>query len=228
MDEPKYLAVAIGSAHEAYPTLKSEADVGARAAGDRRRSHTYDSLGPSELVSSSPRCCHSLRSILYLIPRQNVSRFYSRPVACDPPFPFLPATPYSSSSSPTVLDAVLWAPPFPASGPFVMAQGRGSAAAGGQAAVALGLAVLCLLLAHVQMVEAATYTVGDSGGWSFNMARWSRGKRFRAGDVLGECRPASVFTSGNDRVTLARGRNFFICNFAGHCQSGMKIAIVAA
>ncbi|RRT66101.1 hypothetical protein B296_00012327 [Ensete ventricosum] len=204
MDEPKYLAVAIGSAHEAYPTLKSEAVVGARAAGDRRRSRTYDSLGPSELVSSSPRSCHSLRSIL-----------------CR-------ATPYSSSSSPTVLDAVLWAPPFPASGPFVMAQGRGSAAAGGQAAVALGLAVLCLLLAHVQMVEAATYTVGDSGGWSFNMARWSRGKRFRAGDVLGECRPASVFTSGNDRVTLARGRNFFICNFAGHCQSGMKIAIVAA
>ncbi|CAD5177913.1 basic blue protein-like [Musa acuminata AAA Group] len=131
-----------------------------------------------------------------------------------------------------------------------MAQGRGSAAAGGQAAVALGLVVLCLLLAHVQVAEAATYTVGDSGGWSFNMASWSRGKRFRAGDVLvfkynpsvhnvvavnaagyNGCstpRGSRVFTSGNDRITLARGRNYYICNFTGHCQSGMKIAIVAA
>lgn len=90
----------------------------------------------------------------------------------------------------------------PQSGAFVMAQGRGSAAAGGQAAVALGLVVLCLLLAHVQVAEAATYTVGDSGGWSFNMASWSRGKRFRAGDVLGECWPASCWASVFCRLIL--------------------------
>ncbi|CAL9093357.1 unnamed protein product, partial [Musa acuminata var. zebrina] len=87
-----------------------------------------------------------------------------------------------------------------------MAQGRGSAAAGGQAAVALGLVVLCLLLAHVQVAEAATYTVGDSGGWSFNIASWSRGKRFRAGDVLGECWPASCWASVFCRLIL-----FFVC-----------------
>ncbi|RZR84107.1 hypothetical protein BHM03_00010878 [Ensete ventricosum] len=52
-------------------------------------------------------------------------------------------------------------------------------------------AVLCLLLA--QVAEAATYTVGDTRGWDF--------------------------TSGKDRVTLARGRNYFICNTVGHCQS---------
>ncbi|RRT73584.1 hypothetical protein B296_00026122 [Ensete ventricosum] len=82
-------------------------------------------------------------------------------------------------------------------------------------------AVLCLLLA--QVAEAATYTVGDTRGWSFNTDSWPRGKRFRAGDVVGE-----DFTSGKDRVTLARGRNYFICNTVGHCQSGMKLAIVAA
>ncbi|CAL9770842.1 unnamed protein product [Musa acuminata subsp. burmannicoides] len=126
-----------------------------------------------------------------------------------------------------------------------MAQGRGSA--GGQVTVVLGVAVLCLLLA--QVAEAATYTVGDTRGWSFNMDSWPRGKRFRAGDVLvfkysplvhnvvavnaagyNGCstpRGSRVLTSGKDRVTLARGRNYFICNSVGHCQSGMKMAIVA-
>ncbi|CAL9199123.1 basic blue protein-like [Musa acuminata AAA Group] len=127
-----------------------------------------------------------------------------------------------------------------------MAQGRGSA--GGQVTVVLWAAVLCLLLA--QVAEAATYTVGDTRGWSFNMDSWPRGKRFRAGDVLvfkynplvhnvvavnaagyNGCstpRGSRVLTSGKDRVTLARGRNYFICNSVGHCQSGMKMAIVAA
>lgn len=39
---------------------------------------------------------------------------------------------------------------------------------------------------------------------------------------------ARVLTSGNDRVTLTKGMNYFICNFPGHCESGMKIAINAA
>jgi uncharacterized cupredoxin-like copper-binding protein len=37
-----------------------------------------------------------------------------------------------------------------------------------------------------------------------------------------------VYKSGNDRVTLARGTNYFICSIPGHCQSGMKIAVTAA
>ncbi|XP_006650480.2 chemocyanin-like [Oryza brachyantha] len=124
-----------------------------------------------------------------------------------------------------------------------MAQGRGSAAG------VLALVLLCVLL-HGELAESAVYTVGDRGGWSFNTGGWPRGKRFRAGDVLvfkyspsahnvvavnaagyNSCsapRGARVFKSGNDRVTLARGTNYFICSFPGHCQSGMKIAITAA
>ncbi|RWW17934.1 hypothetical protein BHE74_00044639 [Ensete ventricosum] len=129
-----------------------------------------------------------------------------------------------------------------------MAQGRGSA-------VALGLALLCLLI-HSEIADAATYVVGDNGGWTFNVVGWPSGKRFRPGDVLGErslplahaykpsvhnvvavsaadyrgCsapRGSRIFTSGNDRITLARGTNYFICSFAGHCQAGMKIAVTA-
>ncbi|PKA53561.1 Basic blue protein [Apostasia shenzhenica] len=126
-----------------------------------------------------------------------------------------------------------------------MAQGRGSAA---QAAVALSLALLLLLL-HSELADSATFTVGDSGGWTFNTVNWTKGKRFRAGDVLvfkynpsvhnvvvvdaggyNACttpRGAKVYRSGNDRVKLARGANYFICNFPAHCEGGMKIAVNA-
>ncbi|KAG6519358.1 hypothetical protein ZIOFF_022851 [Zingiber officinale] len=127
---------------------------------------------------------------------------------------------------------------------MVAAQGRGSAA------VALGLTtlLLCLLL-HSKVADGATFTVGDGGGWSFSTVGWADGKRFRAGDVLvfrynpsvhnvvavsaggySSCsapRGSRVFTSGNDRITLGRGTSYFICSFAGHCKSGMKIAVTA-
>ncbi|XP_010932617.3 basic blue protein [Elaeis guineensis] len=125
-----------------------------------------------------------------------------------------------------------------------MAQGRGSAGH----SVALGVALLCLLI-HCELAESALYTVGGGGGWTFNTVSWPNGKRFRAGDVLvfkynpaahnvvavnavgyNRCttpRGSKVFKSGNDRIRLRRGRNYFICNFVGHCQAGMKISVTA-
>ena len=41
-------------------------------------------------------------------------------------------------------------------------------------------------------------------------------------------RGAKALRSGNDRVTLRRGTNYFICTFPGHCQAGMKLAVTAA
>ncbi|CAL9109183.1 unnamed protein product [Musa acuminata var. zebrina] len=126
-----------------------------------------------------------------------------------------------------------------------MAQGRGSASH----VVAFGIALLCLLLL-CEIGEAAVYTVGDTQGWTFNTVGWPKGKRFRAGDVLvfkysstahnvvavnaagySRCttpRGSRVSKTGNDRIRLRKGTNYFICNFAGHCQAGMKIAVPAA
>ncbi|OEL32594.1 Chemocyanin [Dichanthelium oligosanthes] len=126
-----------------------------------------------------------------------------------------------------------------------MAQGRGS----GAMVVVAAVLVLCVLL-QAQVAESAVFTVGDRGGWSFNTNTWTNGKRFKAGDVLvfkydstahnvvavnaagykgcSAPRGAKVYTSGNDRVTLARGTNYFICSIPGHCQAGMKIAVTAA
>lgn len=39
---------------------------------------------------------------------------------------------------------------------------------------------------------------------------------------------ATLFTSGNDQITLKQGENYFICGFTGHCDRGMKIAANAA
>lgn len=64
-----------------------------------------------------------------------------------------------------------------------MAKGRGSASWSVRAIVAI-MAVSVLLL-HADYVQAATYNVGDSGGWTFNIVGWPKGKHFRAGDVLG-------------------------------------------
>ena len=39
---------------------------------------------------------------------------------------------------------------------------------------------------------------------------------------------ARILASGNDRVTLRKGANYFICSFTGHCDAGMKLALFAA
>ncbi|KAJ8755035.1 hypothetical protein K2173_015547 [Erythroxylum novogranatense] len=124
-----------------------------------------------------------------------------------------------------------------------MAMGRGSA-------MIAAVMLLCMFVTiQVEMADAATYTVGGSAGWTFNLSGWPRGKRFKAGDVLvfnyspaahnvvsvdrggyGSCRTprgARVYTSGKDQIKLVKGQNYFICNFPGHCQSGMKIAVNA-
>ncbi|KAJ7968093.1 Basic blue-like protein [Quillaja saponaria] len=122
-----------------------------------------------------------------------------------------------------------------------MAQGRGSAM--------IAIMLLCLLVLPSEMVHAATYTVGDAGGWTFNVVGWPRGKGFRAGDTIvfnysprahdvvvvnkagyDTCRTprgAKVYRSGKDLIKLVKGQNYFICNFVGHCESGMKIAVNA-
>lgn len=44
--------------------------------------------------------------------------------------------------------------------------------------------VLLGLLLHSNTAHGASYTVGDSAGWTFNVAGWENGKNFKAGDTL--------------------------------------------
>ena len=54
----------------------------------------------------------------------------------------------------------------------------------GTAAAVLGLGLVFLMLS-CEVAQAATYTVGDAGGWAFNVVGWPNGKSFKAGDTLG-------------------------------------------
>ncbi|KAL6001596.1 hypothetical protein ACLOJK_007341 [Asimina triloba] len=106
-----------------------------------------------------------------------------------------------------------------------MAQGRGSAV------VAVAFLLLGLLFLS-QTAHAAVYTVGDKGGWRFNVyAKANHNVVAVNGNGYNGCstpKGAKVYQTGNDRLTLAKGQNYFICNFPGHCQGGMKIAVTAA
>ncbi|CAM0875093.1 unnamed protein product [Alopecurus aequalis] len=128
-----------------------------------------------------------------------------------------------------------------------MAQGRGSAR------VVLALVLLSVLL-HGEVAESATYSrrfgTWDTAGDALSPSRLPGGKRFRAGDTLlfkygrgahnvvavdeagyRSCRAprgARTFSSGNDRVTLSRGANYFICTVGNHCARGMKMQVNAA
>jgi hypothetical protein len=39
---------------------------------------------------------------------------------------------------------------------------------------------------------------------------------------------SGFYNSGADRITLAKGVNYFICGILGHCNLGMKIAVNAS
>lgn len=126
---------------------------------------------------------------------------------------------------------------------FRMSQGRCSATFS-------TVMMLCLLVLHSWVADAAIFTVGGASGWTFNTNSWPNGKRFRAGDILvfnylrsispqRRCREQSwlrydkcttprgskVYQTGKDKIKLVKGQNNFICSFPGHCQSRMNIAI---
>ena len=70
----------------------------------------------------------------------------------------------------------------------MMARGRGGASgAGALAAAALLVIGLLVMATSAPLAEAAaSYMVGDYGGWKFNVDRWAKGRTFRAGDQLGK------------------------------------------
>ncbi|XP_059629926.1 basic blue protein-like [Cornus florida] len=127
-----------------------------------------------------------------------------------------------------------------------MSQRRGIAGP----AMFIVVAQLCLLV-HFEPVHGVTYLVNGGAGWNSNqnVSNWPNGKHFKAGDKLvfnydkslhdvavvnqdgyNSCKtPAGskVFHTGLDAITLPKGQNYFISDFPGDCDSGMKITVNA-
>ncbi|KAK7839304.1 basic blue protein [Quercus suber] len=107
-----------------------------------------------------------------------------------------------------------------------MAQGRFS--------LIFATALLLGLFFQCENVWAKTYFVGyDPTGWTFNMEDWPTGQNFKPNDTLDRqghdtCKApenAYVQSSGFDYIILNKGENYVICNFTGHCEAKMKMAI---
>ncbi|XP_021857915.2 basic blue protein-like [Spinacia oleracea] len=106
------------------------------------------------------------------------------------------------------------------------------------------------LLTITKPAYATDFTVGDAKGWTFNVKNWPEGKSFKAGDVLAfnydkerhnvvvvskegydkcyEPTPSKIYQTGNEKISLASGPNYFICSFPSHCHNGVKIAVNAS
>ncbi|KAB1210163.1 Basic blue protein [Morella rubra] len=108
---------------------------------------------------------------------------------------------------------------------------------------------LFLTLYSLPSVSArpTVHTVGGDYGWTFDVRKWTKGKKFKAGDILSfnydpsfhnvvavdvrgyrTCTASSkskIYRSGKDRLKLLEGRHYFICNIPGHCEEGMKIEV---
>ncbi|KAI5599761.1 hypothetical protein POPTR_002G241500v4 [Populus trichocarpa] len=112
------------------------------------------------------------------------------------------------------------------------------------------LLVILSLQFKIAIAKAATFTVGDTSGWTFNIQSWTDGKKFKAGDSLifnydpslhdvatvdvdgyDGCTlspSSSTYTSGKDTIKLKEGQNYFICSLPSHCDWGLKIAVNAS
>ncbi|KAL6285910.1 hypothetical protein ACE6H2_010300 [Prunus campanulata] len=121
--------------------------------------------------------------------------------------------------------------------------------------IAFGLVVSVFLQS---VAAQTPYVVGDSIGWAIPQSdpqayvTWAANKKFVVGDILtfnftttthdvqevpkasfDSCSSdnaiSSAITTGPANVTLSSaGEHYFICTFAGHCQSGQKLAITVS
>ncbi|KAK3425813.1 hypothetical protein EUGRSUZ_B00045 [Eucalyptus grandis] len=95
-----------------------------------------------------------------------------------------------------------------------------------------------VLLQLVLPSLATVYTVGDTGGWVMgtDYTTWTSGKTFLVGDSLvfnyggghtvDEVSKSDYDASGATTIPLkTAATHYFICGAAGHCSSGMKLAV---
>ena len=83
--------------------------------------------------------------------------------------------------------------------------------------------LLCLLVLHSEMAHAATYTVGGAGGWTFNTVGWPKGKRFRAGDTLGQYLSITI-----NSISTIKGLNWISFQLNSHLYKSLNCFKITA
>ncbi|MCL7025141.1 hypothetical protein MKW94_025968 [Papaver nudicaule] len=116
------------------------------------------------------------------------------------------------------------------------------------------ISLILVGLSSISIANAKVYVVGNTKTWGFSGSydAWARRRSFVAGDILvfkytpprshntirvsssgyKSCKATPMESrralwTGNDKFTLKKGNNYFICGIAGHCFAGMKIKVFA-
>ncbi|XP_058074416.1 umecyanin-like [Magnolia sinica] len=118
----------------------------------------------------------------------------------------------------------------------------------------MGLIVVVVVAALLQCATAATYTVGDTTGWTIPSGgaqfypNWAGSKTFVVGDILSfnfspqshdvatvtkaqydACTAPSegnIIRTSPANITLSTaGNHYYICTFSGHCSAGQKLTV---
>ncbi|MCL7051206.1 hypothetical protein MKW94_030455 [Papaver nudicaule] len=121
-------------------------------------------------------------------------------------------------------------------------------------AISFFFLIVGLSTISVSANASRNHIVGGDRGWglaagSYNI--WALHRSFVAGDKLQfkyppgahnvvrvgavgyeNCKATTkesrkAMSTGNDKLTLKKGMNYFICGFQGHCTGGMKIKVHA-
>ncbi|CAN4110646.1 unnamed protein product [Withania somnifera] len=119
---------------------------------------------------------------------------------------------------------------------------------GGKKVTIAAFAMLLCVLLQTSISRADTFPAGGANGWGFTMNGWPNGQTFKTGDVIefkyaagahnvvkvdkagfDSCNGSGgqVFSSGDDKITLAQGTTYFICTIGQHCTNGVKAAVTA-
>ncbi|XP_059311242.1 basic blue protein-like [Lycium ferocissimum] len=117
---------------------------------------------------------------------------------------------------------------------------------GGNKVTIFALAMMLCILLQTSISNADTFPAGGTNGWGFSMNDWPNDKIFKVGDVIEFKYPTGihnvvqvskagfdscdgtggqVFSSGDDKITLAQGTTYFICSIGQHCANGVKAAV---
>nr|BAX01480.1 plantacyanin 1 [Toxicodendron vernicifluum] len=117
------------------------------------------------------------------------------------------------------------------------------------ATVATVVVLVGLLVLNCEMVQAETYVVGGASGWTYGVQTWPYLKTFKSGDILvfnyspkehnvvyatekeyDNCNPSynsTVYDTGNDKIIIKVGDNYFISGLKDQCAAGLKLVVYA-
>ncbi|KAG6785355.1 hypothetical protein POTOM_011085 [Populus tomentosa] len=85
------------------------------------------------------------------------------------------------------------------------------------------LLVILSLQFKIAIAKAATFTVGDTSGWTFNIQSWTDGKKFKAGDSLIQQAFSVIFLQELSHAGKGMALAMYLWGFASYLYGEYQI-----